>query len=64
MLAFYLNYFESETKAGKRKKNFYVWKELDQLEEREKTRKNLKADIEQKLVKSVASATVVFIATR
>ena len=64
MLAFYLNYFESETKAGKRKKNFYVWKELDQLEEREKTRKNLKADVEQKLVKSVASATVVFIATR
>ena len=44
MLAVYLNYFESETKAG----NFYVWKKLDQLEEREKARKNLKADIDAK----------------
>ena len=49
MLAFYLNYFESETKAGKLKKNFYVWKKLDQLEEREKARKNLKADIDAKI---------------
>ena len=48
MLAVYLNYFESEAKAGKLKKNFYVWKKLDQLEEREKARKHLKADIEAK----------------